>query len=139
MLTYRYSRLLHWSECDPGGIIFCPHYARWMIEGVTNMFLSVGIDPHRLLEGGLRAGLPVLEQRLRLLQPARLHDEVEHVVQVAKLGTKSLTFEHTMLRGDTRLMEGTDVRVWGVHPIAAPEQLEARPIPDEVRAILGSA
>ena len=34
------TRLLHWGECDPGGIIFSPNYPRWMIEGVTEMLLS---------------------------------------------------------------------------------------------------
>jgi 4-hydroxybenzoyl-CoA thioesterase len=140
MLVYRYSRLLHWSECDPGGIIFSPNYLRWMIDGVTDMFLSFGIDPHRLLEGGLRCGLPVLEQQLRYRQAARLHDSIEHVIEVAKLGTKSLTFEHRMYRGETCLMEATDVRVWGVHPIANPEKLRALPIPEEIRAhLMGGA
>jgi len=139
MLTYRYTRLLHWGDCDPGGIIFSPNYARWMVEGVTNMFLSVGIDPHRLLDDGSRCGLPILEQQLRFRQPARLHDHVEHVVEVSKLGTKSMTFEHRMLRGDSCLMKATDVRVWGVHPIANPEQVRAVPIPDEVRALLSVA
>ena len=136
MLKHSYTRLLHWGECDPGGIIFSPNYARWMIEGVERMLLSVGIEPHRMLEGGLRAGLPLMEQQLRFRRPARLHDTVEHQVEVAALGTKSLTFEHRMLRGDTLLMEATDVRVWGVHPIAQPEQLQALPIPEDVRAIL---
>ena len=136
MLSHSYSRLLHWGECDPGGIIYSPNYARWMIEGVTLMLLSVGIDPHRLLEGGLRGGLPVMEQQLRFRRPARLHDQVLHHVEVAKLGTKSITFEHRMMRGDTLLMDATDVRVWGVHPVAEPEQLRALEIPQDVRAIL---
>ena len=45
-------------------------------------------------------------------------------------------YEHRMLRGDTCLMEATDIRVWGVHPIANPERLQALPIPEEVRALL---
>jgi 4-hydroxybenzoyl-CoA thioesterase len=89
-----------------------------------------------LLEGGLRCGLPVLEQQLRYKQAAKLHDTIEHVIEVAKLGIKSLTFEHRMYRGETCLMEASDVRVWGVHPIANPENLRALPIPEEIRAHL---
>ena len=136
MLTHRCSRLLQWSECDPAGIIFSPHYLRWMVEGVTEMFLSFGVDPHLLLEGNLRRGLPVLEQHLRYRKPAMLHDRIEHVIEVAKVGTKSLTFEHRMYRGETCLIEATDVRVWGVHPIANPEALRAVPIPVEILAHL---
>ena len=39
-----------------------------------------------------------------------------------------------MMRGDTCLMDATDIRVWGVHPISEPEQLRALAIPEDVRA-----
>lgn len=135
MLKYRYSRVLHWGECDPGGIIFSPNYARWMAEGLAQMFLSVGIDAHRL-DGDLRYGQPLLEQNLRFLQPAQLHDRIEHEIRVAKVGTKSLTFEHRFFRGTTCLMEAREIRVWGAHPLTTPERLVAVEIPADVRAIL---
>jgi len=136
MLTYRYTRRVHWGECDPAGIIFSPNYAHWAIEAVTELFLSVGIDPHRMVDDQHRLGLPLLELQLRFLKPARLHEEVEHFVRVARLGTKSMIFEHAISRGDTRLMEATDVRVWGIHPVAQPEKLRAVELPAEVRAAL---
>ena len=45
MRHYTYDRRLNWSECDPGGIIFFPHYARWMVDGLNEMFLGFGVDP----------------------------------------------------------------------------------------------
>jgi 4-hydroxybenzoyl-CoA thioesterase len=136
MLTYLYSRRVHWGDCDPAGIIFSPNYAHWAIEAVTELFLSVGIDPHRMVDDEHRLGLPLLELQLRFLKPARLHDEVQHLVRVARLGTKSMIFEHTISRDDTLLMEATDARVWGIHPIAQPERLRAVALPPEVRAAL---
>jgi len=136
VVEHRYYRLLHWGDCDPGGIIYSPNYARWLIEGVTNLFISVGVDPYQLIEGGMRVGLPVMEQRLRFLTPAVLHDQIEHRVAVAKLGTKSLTFEHRMHARGECLMEATDIRVWGVHPVARPLELAARAIPEHIREVL---
>ena len=40
MRHFTYDRRVNWSECDPGGIIFFPHYARWMVDGLNEMFLS---------------------------------------------------------------------------------------------------
>jgi hypothetical protein len=60
---------------------------------------------------------------------------VEHIVQVAKVGTKSLTFEHRMQRGDICLMEATVVRVWDAYQIAEPDNLETLSLP-HVRALL---
>ena len=58
MRTYRYDRLMQWSECDAGGIIFFPNYARWMVDGLNQMFLSLGIDPNAILDAETRGGLP---------------------------------------------------------------------------------
>ena len=57
MRHYTYDRRLNWSECDPGGIIFFPHYARWMVDGLNEMFLGFGDRPDRA-EGRERLGRP---------------------------------------------------------------------------------
>ena len=52
MSSYSYSRRLNWSECDPGGIVFFPNYARWAVDGLNEMFQSDGYTPnHKLADG----------------------------------------------------------------------------------------
>ena len=136
MRTYRYDRLLHWSECDPGGIVFFPHYARWMVDGVNQMFLSLGIDPNRLIDDHTRGALPVLQLSMQFHQPPKLHETLTHEIHVEKLGGKSMAFRHRVFRGDVCLMEANETRVWGMHSLSDPTTLRTLPIPDDVRSLL---
>src|SRR4051812_21976078 len=77
MKTFTYRRL-QWSECDPAGIIFFPHYARWMVEGLHMLFFDIGIDPNGRIDAQHTAGLPSVGISLRFLRPARLHGPGEH-------------------------------------------------------------
>jgi 4-hydroxybenzoyl-CoA thioesterase len=134
MRTFSYKRLLQWSECDPAGIIFFPHYARWMVEGVNMLFLALGIDPTGKTEAGQR-GLPSVGFSTRFHAPAVLHDELVHEITVSKIGSKSITFDHRILRGDDCLADATETRIWAE---TSQEGLRAQPIPDELRAELES-
>ena len=136
MYKYSYQRRLHWSECDPVGIIFFPHYARWLADGLNEMFLRLGVDPAGIHEGNMRRGLPVVSLSMKFHSAPVLHEEVDHRILVQKVGTKSLSFRHEFRRGDVLLAEAEDVRVWTTHVVGQPASLEAVPIPPEIRALL---
>lgn len=138
MRTYSYHRRLHWSECDPGGIIFFPHYARWMVDGLNEMFLILGIDPHAVDDTGERGGLPVVQIAMQFHKAPVLHQTVMHEIQVEKVGGKSLMFRHRFLLGEELLMEAADTRIWATHPSDSPESMRAVRVPDQVRALLSS-
>lgn len=135
MRQFRYQRLLQWSECDPAGIIFFPHYARWMVEGVNLLFLALGVDPNGLTENGALRGLPSTGFSMQFHAPAKLHDELTHEITVARLGSKSLTFRHRFLRGTECVAEAEEVRVWAESDAAG---MRAIALPDAVRASLES-
>jgi 4-hydroxybenzoyl-CoA thioesterase len=139
MRHYSYDRRLNWSECDPGGIIFFPHYARWMVDGLNEMFLSLGIDPNGPRGENALGGLPVLGLAMKFLSAPALHDTVTHQITVTKVGGKSLAFRHRFLRGDELLMEAEETRVWAEHPLDNPRALRTRQVPDNVRALLEQA
>jgi 4-hydroxybenzoyl-CoA thioesterase len=139
MRQYSYDRRLNWSECDPGGIIFFPHYARWMVDGLNEMFLSLGIDPNGPRGENALGGLPVLGLAMKFLSAPALHDTVTHQITVTKVGGKSLAFQHRFLRGDELLMEAEETRVWAEHPLDNPRALRTRQVPDNVRALLEQA
>ena len=136
MREYTYRRRLHWSECDPGGIIFFPHYARWMVEGMNEMLLSLGIDPNESKDASSRGGLPVLGLSMKFHSAPKLHEEITHQIVVEKLGGKSMLLRHRFLRGPDLLMEAEETRVWATHPLDNPSALRTHPIPDNVRALL---
>ena len=135
MREFRYERLLQWSECDPAGIIFFPHYARWMVEGVNLMFLAMGIDPNEVTASGRQRGLPSRGFNMQFLAPAKLHDRLVHEIVVSRLGTKSLSFKHRFLRREECLAEAEEVRVWAESNASG---LRAIAVPEPVRALLKS-
>nr|WP_269208008.1 thioesterase family protein [Sphingobium sp. JAI105] len=126
--------MLQWSECDPAGIIFFPHYAGWMVEGVNMMFLAFGVDPTATTETGQR-GLPSTGYSMNFHSPAILHDTLIHEIKVSKIGTKSVSFEHRFLRDEVCLADAAETRIW-IEKTAA--GMRSQPIPDEVRAELES-
>ena len=139
MRHYTYDRRLNWSECDPGGIIFFPHYARWMVDGLNEMFLGFGVDPTGPRGENALGGLPVLGLSMKFVSAPALHDTVTHQITVMKVGGKSMAFQHRFLRGDELLMEAEETRVWAEHPLDNPRALRTRPVPDDVRALLEEA
>lgn len=136
MHSYRYQRRLHWSECDPGGIVFAPHYMRWIIDGVNEMLLSLGFDPNQLIDERSRGALPLLQLEMKCYHPPKLHETVTHEIEVEKLGSKSLTFRHRILRDEVLMMEATETRVWGIHALHDAASLKAVQIPEDVRTAL---
>jgi 4-hydroxybenzoyl-CoA thioesterase len=139
MHHYTYDRRLNWSECDPGGIIFFPHYARWMVDGLIEMFLGLGIDPTGRRGENTLGGLPILGLSMNFVSAPALHDTVTHEITVKKVGGKSMAFQHRFLRGDELLMEAQETRVWAEHPLDNPRALRTLQVPDKVRALLEQA
>lgn len=138
MRTYKYDRLLQWSECDAGGIIFFPNYARWMVDGLNQMFLSLGIDPNAVIDAETRGGLPVLQVAMQFHQAPKLHETVRHEITVEKIGGKSMAFTHRFFLGDVLCMESTETRIWATHSLTQPPTLTTLPVPEEVRAALSA-
>ncbi|MFS8980479.1 thioesterase family protein [Cupriavidus necator] len=136
MRTYRYQRRLHWSECDPGGIVFFPNYARWMVDGLNEMLLSLGIDPNAMVDDKTRGGLPVVQLSMRFFDAPLLHMQLCHEISVEKIGGKSITFVHRFLRGESLLMEAHETRVWATHLLGDATSMQANRVPDNVRELL---
>lgn len=136
MQTYRYERRLHWSECDPGGIIFFPNYARWIVDGLNEMLLSLGIDPTARYDEHTRGGLPVVQLSMQFFDAPSLHSQVSHEIVVEKIGGKSLGFLHRFWRDETLLMEAHETRVWATHTTGETPVTQAQPVPDYVRDLL---
>jgi 4-hydroxybenzoyl-CoA thioesterase len=139
MRHYTYDRRLNWSECDAGGIVFFPHYARWMVDGLNDMFLGLGIDPNGPRGANARGGLPVLGLTMKFHSAPALHEMVTHQISVEKVGGKSIAFRHRFLRAGELLMEAEETRVWAEHPLDNPRALRTQPVPENVRALLEHA
>jgi 4-hydroxybenzoyl-CoA thioesterase len=133
LTAYSYSRRLNWSECDPGGIIFFPNYARWAIDGLNEMLQTSGYQPNRELPDGGIEGIPCVEFNMRFFNAPRLHSVVEHEIAVIRTGSTSFTARHLFSGEGVTYAEVVDTRVWAVHANGA---LRKQSLPDEVLVIL---
>jgi len=133
--SYSYSRRLNWSECDPGGIVFFPNYARWAVDGLNEMFQSDGYTPnHKLADGGTE-GIPCVEFNMRFFDAPQLHAMVTHRISVQRVGKTSFTVLHRFSGEERSFAEVLDTRVWAVH---GENGLRKSPIPPEVLGILSA-
>ena len=138
MLTTTQRIRVEWAHCDPAGIIYNPHYYVWM-DGATHALLQVaGFD----LVGEIRdgdpdfRGCPLVASELSFRQPLYFGDVTECRSRVLRFGNTSFVVGHEFRRKgeDEPVASGSETRVWGY--VNAAGQLEARPVPDEVRRML---
>ena len=133
MTAYSYERRLQWSECDPGGIVFFPNYAKWAVDGLNEMLQSSGYVANRKLAHGEIEGIPCVEFSMRFFGAPRLHATVRHEIAVIRSGKTSFTVRHRFCSESGTYAEILDTRVWSVH---GEDGLRKSPLPPEVVAIL---
>ena len=135
MYKYSYERRLHWGECDPAGIIYFPVYARWVSEGLNQLFLENDIDPNAI-SADTMVGMPAVELSMKFYSAPKLHEVVTHTISVERLGGKSLIFSHRLESKGKLLMEASDTRIWTTHTLGKPDTLKSAEIPPRVRTLL---
>jgi acyl-CoA thioester hydrolase len=126
---FRHRLRVRYGECDPQGVVFNVNYFMYFDVAMTEFHREV-IGPYsEMVEGG--ADTVVAEARARYLAPGWFDDELDVYVEVAHLGTTSMTVQLFVKRGDDLIVEG-ELR----YVFIEPETKHKRPIPDEVREVL---
>ena len=129
-----------WAHCDPAGIIFNPHYYRWMDSGTHALLQAAGFDLiGQTHSDKLFRGCPLVASNMSFRKPLYFGDVVVCSSQVERFGNTSFVVAHEFSRGDRRgdlaqpVASGSEVRVWGYSDADDPVTLVARAMPDEVR------
>jgi len=120
MLTSTLRIRVEWSNCDPAGIIFNPHYYIWMDAGSHALLKAAGIDmASAAKEDENFMGYPLVTSSAQFHYPARLGDVLTLSSTVEKFGNTSFVTRHAFHLGrsdntaDVLLCSGSEVRVWG--------------------------
>jgi 4-hydroxybenzoyl-CoA thioesterase len=131
-------RTLAWGECDPAGIIFYPHYYRFMDEATWAMFAAAGFPADRMRAEHF--SLPLVDSRCQFFSSPFFGDEIEIRSEVSKWGRSSFSLAHEfVIAQDGRLLaRGTESRVWCRYESGPGSPLRSVPVPDEVRQALGA-
>lgn len=124
-------RRVEFADTDLAGLC---HFARFFVFLETaehELLRSIGAEVLRA-EGGRVLGWPRVEATCRYLSPALFGDELEIRLAVTRLGSRSVSYEGLVLRGETRIARGR----WSVACcwIEDPRRIEPTAIPEEVAA-----
>ena len=121
-------RLVRFSHCDPGGIVYFPRYFDLMNATVEDWFYQrLGLDyAGRLMADG--QGLPTVHAECDFMHPSLMGETLRWALTVQKIGTSSMTVEITAsCQGKDRL------RATLVLVATSLETHRPIPIPDDLR------
>ncbi len=136
--SHTHRLIVQWGDCDPAGITFYPNYFRWFDDAARALFAEAGLNWRDLFASHHVVGLPLADARARFLAPSRYGDELTIETRVTEWRTRALVLSHTVRNDDAVVVEGTEVRVWGVQDPHDKERLRAGTIPAEIRERLGA-
>jgi 4-hydroxybenzoyl-CoA thioesterase len=128
--------VVRFGDCDPAGIVFFPNFSRWMDEASLEFFMACGIPPWReLVKTRGIVGTPLLEIHTKFFRPATYGETIAVHTCVEEWQAKTFRHRHRVLRGDTLLCEGTEVRAFVQRDPADPDRLRAIPVPEDLKAL----
>ena len=103
--TYTTTRRVEFSDTDLAGIV---HFSRFFIymESVEHEFLRLLGTSVLSERDGVHIGWPRMSASCDYKSPAFFEDELTITLWVKRKSNRSLTYAHTIMRGDTLIAEG---------------------------------
>ena len=98
--SFQRAHRIHFSECDPAGIVFYPQYFilfNDLLEGWVDAITPLGFADMVLKK---RFGVPTVHLEAEFFAISRMGDDVTLSLQVERLGTKSLTLRLDCIAAD---------------------------------------
>jgi 4-hydroxybenzoyl-CoA thioesterase len=127
-IPFTHRQAIRFSHCDPGGIVYFPHYFEMVYEAIEDWFDSA-IEPNletRLRREGI--GFPTVNTQCDFFRPSRVGDVLALEILVARHGRSAVEFLVSgKVAGEERL------RVRHLIAMVSLETLRAVPIPDALR------
>jgi 4-hydroxybenzoyl-CoA thioesterase len=134
--TQIYEVEVMFGDCDPAGIVFFPNFSKWMDASSLNFFVKCGVQPWReLVKTRGIIGTPLLEIHTKFSKPATYGERLQVHTSVIEWGAKVFKHQHRVMRGDTLLCEGTEVRAFCERDPADSSRIRAIPVPEDIKAL----
>lgn len=100
---FRYARRVQFGETDLAGIVHFSWMFRYMEEAEHAAWRAAGLS---IAERGSALGWPRIAASFEFRNPLHFEDEFEVAVRLADVGSRSLQYEHTIVRGDVVIGSG---------------------------------
>lgn len=131
-----HTKTIQFGDCDPAGIVFFPNFLKWMDEASLAFFMACGIPPWReLVKTRGIVGTPLLEIQTKFFKSATYGEAIAIHTTIEDWQAKVFRHRHRVLRDETLLCEGTEVRAFVQRDPDHPDRLRAIPIPEDLKAL----
>lgn len=88
---------VYWEDTDGGGVVYHARYLHFMERARSDWLLAMGF-PQQQMRQTHGCVFVVTAAELKFLQPARLEDELDVLVDVEVVRRASMAFEQTIVR-----------------------------------------
>jgi 4-hydroxybenzoyl-CoA thioesterase len=132
-IAFRAVHPIRFSHCDPGGIVYFPHFFDFInatVEDWYDQAIETPFEEHLLRR---RMAMPVVSTQCEFFKPSYIGDRLEMELAIARLGTSTIDFQITgRSNGEQRLRSRhviAMVSLENYHPVPLPESLCAQVAP----------
>ena len=100
------SRLVEFHDTDMAGIMHFASFFVYMESAEHELLRSLGLSVHSRLEEE-HISFPRVSASCNYVSPARCEDILDIAITVARIGTKSVTYQFHITRGDAEIATGS--------------------------------
>lgn len=132
--TFTFPVRVYYEDTDCAGIVYYANYLKFLERGRTEWLRELGFDQDLLIEQGV--AFAVTHVALDYKKAARFNDLLHVHTSVEKVGNASLVFRQSVVSAN----QPTTVFVTGIVKVACISMngIKARPIPEQLKAVLGA-
>jgi 4-hydroxybenzoyl-CoA thioesterase len=131
-----YTQHVQFGDCDPARIVWFPNFFRWIDAASRQFFVQCGVPPWHETERTLGIiGTPLVDTHATFIKTASYGDLLEFHTSIAEWRTKSFVQRYRVMRGDDRIMECDEVRIFAARREDDPRTIKAVPIPEDIRRL----
>jgi 4-hydroxybenzoyl-CoA thioesterase len=102
---YLVRKLVRFSHCDPGRIVYYPRYFDILHEAMEDWFAEALELPFHRFIGEMQRGFPIVKLEATFTAPSRLGELLDVALSVGRLGNASLGLDYTVQREDELRLE----------------------------------
>lgn len=127
---------VEFGDCDPARIVWFPNFFRWIDAASRNFFVQCGVPPWHALEHSHGIiGTPLVDTQARFVNTASYGDRLDIHTRITEWRGRSFVQHYRVLRGDTLILECTEVRIFAARRAGLEPGIRAVEAPADLRAL----
>lgn len=127
---------VEFGDCDPARIVWFPNFFRWVDASSRHFFVQCGVPPWHVLEKSHGIiGTPLVDTQARFVATASYGDRLDVCTTISEWRGKSFVQQHRVVRGDTLILECTEVRIFARRRAGTETGIQAVAAPADIRAL----